>query len=268
MKQRQYTLLVSLFIAICLITNAAYSQSTNSGSEMQKPSFVNSSASSTVNRAEPNADTHEGGAFDFDNIPASPEEFIANHPRLAKAWKFLNNESFRASIEKPMTVADKQTIESKVTEIKGDIETLKALRPQWIAAHKSEDTAQIHELFHEGRPAFKQIRADRKIIIAIIAKYKNASTASSELLDPVYPNPVTLGGSPATVSYHLNNDGPVNITITDASGNIVKQISNVSETAGDHTISVGPESISKVGTYYVTVEADNIKSTQKVAAVQ
>jgi hypothetical protein len=161
MKQRQYTLPVSLSIAICLTANAAYSQSTNSGTETQKQPYVNSSSNWTVNRAEPNAGMHGWGEFYLDNIPASPEEFIANHPRLAKAWKFLNDESVRAKIESPMSSADKQTIENAVTEVKGDIEKLKALRPQFVEAKKGDDTAQIHALFHEARPSIKQIRADR-----------------------------------------------------------------------------------------------------------
>jgi flagellar hook assembly protein FlgD len=90
-----------------------------------------------------------------------------------------------------------------------------------------------------------------------------------QLLDPVYPNPFIVGGGGlATVSYHLKDDGPVDITITDAFGTVVKHISNISESAGDHVVTVGPETISRPGTYYVTVEADNTKSTQKVSAVQ
>ena len=255
MKQRNHTLLTALFIAVCFITSSAYSQSTNSGTPKEQPAYGHG--------------TPDGDAMpDFGNLASSPDGFIAKHPRFAKAWKFLNNASFRAGIEKPMTAGDKETIENAVTEIKSDIKTLKALKPEFKAARDSGDADQLHALFETGWPSIKQLIQDRKTILAIIAKYKDANTSSGQLLDPVYPNPITIGSTAATVSYHLKNDGPVNITVTDASGNIVKQISNVSESAGDHTITVGPEAISKPGTYYVTVEADNTKSTQKVAAVQ
>ncbi len=167
-----------------------------------------------------------------------------------------------------MSSTDKQTIESDVAQIKNDITTLKGLRPQFKAAHEAHDTAALHALFRSARPTFLQIRTDHKQIIQIIMKYRSASgTQSEHLLDPVYPNPVHLGTSGATITYHLTSAGPVNILITDASGNTVQDISKDAETAGDHTLTVG-SSLTKPGAYYVTVIANGTKSTQKLAAVE
>jgi hypothetical protein len=116
------------------------------------------------------------------------------------------------------------------------------------------------------------LRTDHRTIMQILAKYKigpNAATSSSttSLTDPVYPNPLHLGGAPATITYHVDQAGPVNIVVTDAAGNIVQQFTENADAPGAHTVQLS-SSLSRVGTYYVTVTANGAKSTQKVEAVQ
>ncbi|GEM_PF-3193354 len=202
-----------------------------------------------------------------------PGNFDAAHPRLARAWRFLTDESFRASIEAPMSAADKQTIETAVADLRSALATLKSLRPQLSAAREANDTATIHELWKSARPDLDRIRTDRRTIMDLIAKYKfqngpaNGSQSSGSLLQPVYPNPIHVGGGPATVTYHLSADGPVTILVTDASGTVVEQIANQQERAGDHTVTVG-SGITRPGAFYVTVVAGNSKTTQKLAVVE
>jgi hypothetical protein len=198
-------------------------------------------------------------------------QFMQNHPRIAKAMKFLNNDSYRAGIEANLNISseDKQAIEAAVADAKSNVETLKALRPQYKAARASHDSLALYQLEKTSRPNFDQLVTDRRTILDIIAKYKFAAPAAStgSLLDPVYPNPVHLGGSAATISYHTQQSGPVKIVVTDASGNIVQDLSKESETLGDHTVSIDSKLLG-AGTYYVMVESNGVKSTQKVEAVQ
>lgn len=190
-------------------------------------------------------------------------------PNFALEMRFLRDANFRDSLERPMTVADKDTIETDVTQIKSDIALLKTLRPQMRAAREAQDTARLRALFRSSRPEFHLIRADRHTIIEILERYKSqaGSVQTANLLDPVYPNPVRLGTGPATISYHLTAAGPVTIIVTDAFGNIVEQISKDSQPAGNYTLAVG-SSIAKAGAYYVTVIGGGSKSTRKLAIVE
>ncbi|HEY3874472.1 MAG TPA: hypothetical protein VGM92_03270, partial [Candidatus Kapabacteria bacterium] len=69
------------------------------------------------------------------------EAWASNHPRMAKAWKFVNDDNFRSSMENKMTPSDKQTIETTVADVKTNIASLKQLKPQFEAARASHDTA-------------------------------------------------------------------------------------------------------------------------------
>ncbi len=196
------------------------------------------------------------------------EQFMAHHPKLAKAWKFLNNAEFRSELEAPMTSADKQTIEAAVVDIKSNFKALREMKPQFVVAREAHDKEEIYRLLHTVRPNLDQIRTDRRTILDLLAKYKFAKASnSSSLAKPIFPNPVRVGGAPATVTYQLKKSGPVTITVTDASGNIVQQISNTMETEGEHSITLG-SAITKPGSYYVTIEADNMRSAQKLAVVE
>ena len=99
---------------------------------------------------------------------------MQNHPRIAKAMKFLNNDTYRSGIEAnlSMSTTDKQTIETAVTDAKTNVATLKALRPQYKTARESHDSLTIYQLDKTSRPNFDQLVTDRKTIIDIIAKYK------------------------------------------------------------------------------------------------
>jgi hypothetical protein len=178
------------------------------------------------------------------------------------ARRFLNDASFRDSLEANISANDKQTIEKDVEQIKSDIATLKSYRNEFKTARTTHDTATLHQLFSTARPIFQQIRTDRKAIMDLLRQYKNAS-----VVQPVYPNPVRIGSTAATISYTLKTESNVTIAMTDASGRIVQEITNGVEGAGDHTVSIGPN-LTKPGVYYVTIQTGSTKTTQKLVAVE
>ncbi len=206
-----------------------------------------------------------------------PEKLFLNstwmdhHPYLTKAFKFINDEQFRSTFEAKMTADDKQTIENAVADAKTNIASMKVLRPQFKSARETHDSAAMYEVFKNARPNFEQLRNDHRIVRAILAKYKIGpdanGTSTGSLTDPVYPNPVHIGGTPATITYHVDQAGPVNVTVTDAAGTIVQQFSENADAPGSHTLTLN-SNLPRVGTYYVTVTAAGQKSTQKVEAVQ
>ena len=258
---RQLLLASSFTLLFASSAANAQNSATATGSATAAAS-ANASIHSTV---EPSVN----GSEDWSSMDLGSCGFLAKHPRIAKALKFLNNDSYRAEIEANMSAADKQIIEATVVDAKSNIETLKALRPQWKDARASQDGATLYQLEKSARPNIDQLIADHRTITDIIAKYKFAVPAATtgSLSDPVYPNPVHLGGSSATITYHIKQSGPVKIVVADAAGNTVQEITNENETPGDHTITVG-DKLPGAGTYYVTIESNGVKSTQKVAVVQ
>ncbi len=266
MQIHRHILFASIFTILLFVSGNTQAQT---GSSSTQNPWVQPSSSGTTPvhgsasvRGAVNGE--DWSSMDFEAAP-----FLAKHPRIAKAMKFLNDENYRAGIEAPMTSADKQAIESAVADAKSNIQTLKGLRPQYKTARIAHDSAALYQLEKSSRPNFDQLLTDHRTIIDIIAKYKFAtpSTTTGSLLDPVYPNPVHLGGAPATISYHTTQSGPVKIVVTDGSGNTVQEIANDTEGPGDHTVTLGTH-LPGAGTYYVTVESNGVKTTQKVAAVQ
>jgi hypothetical protein len=261
---RQLLLASSFTILLAPCTVFAQNSATATGSATATVSS-NASIHSTV---EPSVNG-PAGSEDWASMDISSGSFLMSHPRIAKALKFLNNESYRAKIEANMSAADKQIVEATVVDAKSNLETLKALRPQYKTARASQDAATLYQLEKSARPNIDQLIADHRTITDIIAKYKFATPAATtgSMLDPVYPNPVHLGGAPATITYHTQQSGPVKVVLTDASGNTVQEIANDTEGAGDHTVTLG-SNLPGAGTYYVTIESNGVKSTQKVAVVQ
>ncbi len=275
MQIHRHTFFASLFTLLFIVTSATEAQNTATARASAGGTVVNSTATSgTTGTAVNTGSVSAGGAEgsqDWSSMDIESSQFMQNHPRIAKAMKFLNNDTYRSGIEANLSMSseDKQAIEAAVTDAKSNVETLKALRPQYKAARAAHDSLTLYQLEKTSRPNFDQLVTDRRTIIDIIAKYKFASPAATtgSLLDPVYPNPVHLGGSSATISYHTQQSGPVKIVVTDASGNIVQDLSKDSETPGDHTVTLGSK-LPGTGTYYITVESNGVKSTQKVEAVQ
>ncbi len=258
MKHYRQILSASSFSLLVLATGTSFAQAVNAPNE-----------AATAHRPDAGSMYNAAGGEDWSSMDFSSGAFLKNHPRLAKAFKFLNNESYRAGIEANMSAADKQTIESAVADAKSNLATLKELRPQYKTARAAHDSLALYQLEKSSRPNFDQLVTDRRTIIDIIAKYKFSASAATtgSLLDPVYPNPVHLGGSAANITYHTQDNGPIRIVVTDASGNTVKELANDTETAGDHTISLGAD-LPGAGTYYVTIESNGSRATQKVAVVQ
>jgi hypothetical protein len=278
MQIHRHTFFASIFIVLFIATGVSYAQTATTSNGNSATVHGSASASTTgtstvvAGTATNNGVASVSGAEsseDWSSMDMESSQFAQNHPHIAKALKFLNDESYRAGIEAKMTNEDKQAIEAAVVDAKSNIETLKGLRPQYKAARATHDSLTLYQMEKTSRPNFDQLVIDRRTIIDIIAKYKFAppATTTGSLLDPVYPNPVHLGGSPATISYHTQQSGPVKIVVTDASGSIVQDLSNESETLGDHTVSLNTK-LPGAGTYYVTVESNGVKSTQKVEVVQ
>ena len=176
------------------------------------------------------------------------------------------DDAYRTSLEAKMSVADRETIEQTVGDIKVHIASMKEHRSEFESAIASHDTASVRRMVQAARPVFGELKADRKTILEILAKYKTVKNAGLSAPVLVYPNPVHIGGSGATVTYHVEHDGPVTLTVTDASGKAVEEITNANEVAGDHTVRLG-STLVKPGAYYINIEVNGKRSSQKVAAV-
>ncbi len=263
MHTHRYTFFASIFTLLLVVSSATYAQ--NGATANGNSIIPHGDANSTAIGA--------GSSEDWSSLDMESSQFMQNHPRIAKAMKFLNNDSYRAGIEANLNIssADKQAIEAAVTDAKSNVETLKGLRPQYKAARASHDSLTLYQLEKSSRPNFDQLVTDRRTIIDIIAKYKFATpttpATTGSLFNPVYPNPVHLGG-PFTFSYDMKASGPFRIVVTDASGNIVKEIDSDTEAPGNNSMSQFGSIFPAVGTYYITVESNGAKSTQKVEVVQ
>jgi hypothetical protein len=274
MQTHRHTFFASIFTFLFAIMSVSYAQitTTSSGNSAAARASADGTVVPGTTYVNNEASTHGAwGNEDWSSVDFESSQFAENHPRMAKALKFLNNESYRAGIEANMGSEDKQTIEAAVTDAKSNLETLKGLRTQYKAARATHDSLALYQMEKSSRPNFDRLVTDRRTIIDIIAKYKFASpaaTTTGSLLGPVYPNPVHLGES-FNFSYDMKESGPVRIVVTDASGNTVKEIAFDTEAPGDNSQlhqfgSIFPA----VGTYYITVESNGAKSTQKVDVIQ
>ena len=225
---------------------------------------------STVRSQEP--------ALEYNGSPiparSGNHAFAANRKGMEGHWaqsrKFLEDEKFRAGFEANMNDADKRSLEAAVAEIKSDMEILKGYRSDlkmdrgdFMTERVIRDTATVHRFIAQARPVFEQMRTDRKTIMDLLKKYRNAPTVQA-----VYPNPVHVGStSPTTFSYTLKTESDVKIIVSDANGRVIEEISKTQQSPGEHSVSLGPN-FTKVGAYYVTIETGSTKNTQKVAVVE
>lgn len=76
----------------------------------------------------------------------------------------------------------------------------------------------------------------------------------------VMPNPATIN---AAIAFTLKNNSKVNINIYDVTGKVVLAITNNEYTEGTHRIDFNTTSLNN-GIYFVTLEANGVKETQKI----
>ena len=75
----------------------------------------------------------------------------------------------------------------------------------------------------------------------------------------VFPNPAV---NKTTVSFELNGEAAVNVTVTDLAGQVV-YTNNLGNVAGAQNVEINTASIAN-GVYMVNVEANGAVSTQKL----
>ena len=189
---------------------------------------------------------------------------------LGKAMRFLYNDTYRTSLEAKLDALDKQTVEGATTDAKEVIEAMKTKKEAFRTAMVSHDTATLHTMMRDAKPELERLRADRKTILDVFAKYRTtapAPVATGTSPAMIYPNPVRAGSAAARIQYHLKAAGTVRIVITDQQGQVVRELAMNGESAGDHTVEIG-DALKGVGTYVVTIEADGTRRVEKVAVVE
>lgn len=75
----------------------------------------------------------------------------------------------------------------------------------------------------------------------------------------VFPNPAVNN---ATVSFELNGEAAVNVSVTDLAGQVV-YTNNLGSVAGAQNVEINTASIAS-GVYMVNVEANGVVSTEKL----
>jgi hypothetical protein len=79
----------------------------------------------------------------------------------------------------------------------------------------------------------------------------------------IYPNPAS---STTNLTYAVLNGGQVNIDITNAIGQVVKNVVNGQQSFGIHDVNINVADLS-TGMYFVTIRIGNSSVTQKMSVV-
>ena len=91
---------------------------------------------------------------------------------------------------------------------------MKAKKEAFRTAMVSHDTATLHTMMRDAKPELERLRADRKTILDVFAKYRTTAPAPVATgISPamIYPNPVRAGSAAARIQYHLKAAGTVRI---------------------------------------------------------
>ena len=83
-------------------------------------------------------------------------------------------------------------------------------------------------------------------------------------LQNIYPNPFNPS---VNISYSLENEAQTELSVYDINGNLIETLINDMMSAGTHNFLWQPMNIS-TGIYIVRLNADNIKSMQKIICVK
>lgn len=149
------------------------------------------------------------------------------------------------------------------------------------AAYHDQDSAKIAEI----RAQLAALRAQRRdcgeIVKTILRQYRDLirqvrrdcgrrrhdgppDHSSMEIkIGPIVPNPVPLGQTTAQFTFGLRLDAHVVITISDALGNVVKEVFNGDLTAGPQTQTLDLSGLS-AGMYYLRVQAGDGVGTARL----
>jgi hypothetical protein len=213
--------------------------------------------------------------------------------------RLLGSDSCLLDLEALMSAADAASLRADLAALQNDGTQLEAmaktLRTEVDSLRKLSppDTAAIHLLLSQFRVQSQALLSDEqtqvKAISTLLANYttqiqqvwlsctapphhrgtgQNGDSTLQLMVAPLFPNPVSLtrGSAQVNLQYNLSLAAAVNITVSDAQGNVVLTPANDQETAGLHTIQISPSSL-KVGMYFVRVQAGTLVQTQKLVVM-
>jgi hypothetical protein len=214
--------------------------------------------------------------------------------------RLLGSDSCLLDLEALMTAADAASLQADLAAVKSDGTQLEAmantLRTEVDSLRKltPPDTASIHLLLSQFRVQSQALLTDEQAKVAaistLLATYttqiqqvwvtctappphhggtgQNGDSTLHLMVAPLFPNPVSLtrGSAQVNLQYNLSLAAAVNITVSDAQGNVVLTPANDQETAGLHTIQISITSL-KVGIYFVRVQAGTLVQTQKLVVM-
>ena len=244
----------------------------------------------TLHHGDPGKDTtnHGGRDTSIHHNGGKGGQF-GDHGRV-NLDRLLHSDSCRLALEAQMTPADAAALEADLAALKANADQIKTLLGQLRDAYKAKDTATIHALAGQLRTLLATQRTDAKALSDLLANYtsiinkvwhdctmKGHNTTNGNPTDlrlevkPIFPNPVSSKGTNAggvvTLNYSISADADVNITVADMQGNIVQQVAQDREVAGQHTATINASSLT-VGLYYVRIQAGTLVQTQKLMVIQ
>src|SRR5580704_5458243 len=111
MHTHRYTFFASIFTLLFIVTSVTRAQitTTSNGNSASARGATVVPGTGTVNNDEPAQGAWNkqdwAAKEDWSSLDVESSQFMQNHPRIAKAMKFLNNDSYRAGIEANLHVS-------------------------------------------------------------------------------------------------------------------------------------------------------------------
>jgi hypothetical protein len=137
---------------------------------------------------------------------------------------------------------------------------------------RSNGSTGIVTLWEDSRSSYGQggmlnlycQRVDDGQLSVPISRENDAAKPADFTLTPAYPNPFN---SRTGIRYNVITDGYIKISLYDATGRLVRQISNEIVTAGSHVLTIDAKDLC-TGLYIVRFEAGDVKLEQKIVLVK
>jgi hypothetical protein len=195
----------------------------------------------------------------------------------------IKNDSCRLDLESKLADSDSKAIQTDLITLKDGEHDIDSLQKLIREARKDKDTSIVHALLIQAWTLETKLQFVLIDVRGILWRYPGALAEtihectrhdrdSSKLVlttKPLYPDPVYLNSAvvPITnLSYSISEPATVNITVSDAEGNLVKQILDAPETEGDHVQIISITGL-KAGVYYIRIAANNQVQTLKLVIV-
>lgn len=214
------------------------------------------------------------------------------NPRMRfDAGFFVGHDTCRWALEAKMSDADAQAFEAAALAIQADDQQMRDLMKQIREAFRAHDSATVASLRSQIDALRTKGKADRDAYMQILKKYADQIGAvrkecwtpirpdgrrdkgttggnGGHILEarPLYPNPVKAGDV-VTLEYVLSADADVNITLNNAMGTTLQQVTTGSEVAGSYKTEINTSGL-EAGGYYVRIQAGTNVQTLKFAVVQ